>query len=237
MGSPTQRREKYLVYIVERHPIAARHLEMVLNANRALEVVLSDVDLRANATLSRNISVLVIDGSALPFPLAAFLRTARTVFADAPTLVIGNRLSDDDLCRLLFHGVKGYVAYDKVEQEVCAAVEAVVAGRVWAPRRVLERYVMLTSAAVNEKRGGHNALSPRENEVMGLLQRRLSNKEIGGALGISERTVRFHLQNIFAKLGVHDRYSVVELARGADSTESDDETPTRKTALSPMSSP
>lgn len=236
MGSPPQRREKCLVYVVERHPIAARHLAMILSANRALEVVLSDVDLRANPTLSRRISVLVIDGGALPFPLAAFLRTARTVFADAPTLVIGNRLSDEDLCRLLFHGVKGCITYDKVEQELSAAVEALVTGRVWAPRRVLERYVMLSSATANDKRGEHDAFSPRESEVMGLLQRRLSNKEIGGALGISERTVRFHLQNIFAKLGVHDRYSIVELAQGADRTESHEEAPVRKTAVSRMSS-
>jgi DNA-binding CsgD family transcriptional regulator len=71
-------------------------------------------------------------------------------------------------------------------------------------------------------------LSPREKEVAALLERRLCNKEIGSALGICERTVRFHLGNIFKKLGVSDRYSLIDLLRtsgvgGAQSVETTDQ--------------
>jgi DNA-binding NarL/FixJ family response regulator len=52
--------------------------------------------------------------------------------------------------------------------------------------------------------------------VLDLLQRRLSNKEISAALEITERTVRFHLVNIFAKMGVHDRHSAVDLVRSSN---------------------
>jgi DNA-binding NarL/FixJ family response regulator len=55
--------------------------------------------------------------------------------------------------------------------------------------------------------------TPRVELVLGLLERRLGNKEIASALSISERTVRFHLANIFRKLGVHNRYSVAEVTR------------------------
>ncbi len=72
---------------------------------------------------------------------------------------------------------------------------------------------MLSSGLSRRERSGQGAFSSRENEIVGLLQRRLCDKEISSALGISERTVRFHLQNLFQKLGVHDRYSVVEWAR------------------------
>jgi DNA-binding NarL/FixJ family response regulator len=78
---------------------------------------------------------------------------------------------------------------------------------------------MLSSGLGKQKRREHSALSPRESEIVGLLQRRLSDKEIGCALGISERTVRFHLHNIFEKLGVHDRYGVVDFARTAGPSE------------------
>jgi DNA-binding NarL/FixJ family response regulator len=51
-------------------------------------------------------------------------------------------------------------------------------------------------------------LTKRERTIVGLLKRRLGNKEIAAALKISEGTVKFHLSNVFRKLGVRDRRSV-----------------------------
>jgi DNA-binding NarL/FixJ family response regulator len=215
VGSPAKPRERSVVYVVEPHPLAACHLALALKRNPALEVILSDINLPTDAALSNKRSILIIDADALPFPLAPFLHTLRIPLGDAQILVIGNRVPDEKLCRLLFHGVRGFVAYDKVEQEICAAVDALLGGHMWHAPQVLERYAMLSSALAKQDGGKHAALSPRESEVVGLLQRRLSNKEIGCALGISERTVRYHLHNVFEKLGVHDRWSVVEWGRAA----------------------
>jgi DNA-binding NarL/FixJ family response regulator len=55
------------------------------------------------------------------------------------------------------------------------------------------------------------ALSPREWTVMDLVGRRYSNKDAAVALGITERTVRFHLANVFQKLQVHDRAGAVRV--------------------------
>lgn len=57
------------------------------------------------------------------------------------------------------------------------------------------------------------ALSPRQERTLQLLLKKMSNKEIGCALGISERTVKFHLANIYRKCGIHDRHVVTELVR------------------------
>ena len=57
-------------------------------------------------------------------------------------------------------------------------------------------------------------LSPREIEILHLLARGLSNKEIGAQLGVVEGTVKIHITNIFSKLGVSDRAAaVVEYTR------------------------
>jgi DNA-binding NarL/FixJ family response regulator len=162
--------------------------------------------------------------------LVPYLRTVRIAFGEAQILVIGKRVPDEELCLLLLHGVRGFVDYDKVEREICAAVDSLFTGHMWYPMQVLERFASLSRAAPAERRGRHGGLSPRETEVIGLLQRRLSNKEIGSALGISERTVRFHLHSIFEKLGVQDRYSVLELARGRGGALSQEEVPVWKTA-------
>ena len=59
--------------------------------------------------------------------------------------------------------------------------------------------------------------TPREADVVAMVSAGLSNKELGNKLGISERTVKFHVANIFAKLGAHDRQSAAELARSLPS--------------------
>jgi DNA-binding NarL/FixJ family response regulator len=55
-------------------------------------------------------------------------------------------------------------------------------------------------------------LSPREQEVLGCVVRRLSNKEIGQQLNVSERTVKFHVSSLFAKFKVRDRLSLMRQA-------------------------
>jgi DNA-binding NarL/FixJ family response regulator len=215
MTKPPRPSQKHRVYVVESHALAARYLTTVLSQDPALEVILSGPDLPADAPLSSGSSVLIVDADALPLPVVPYLRTVRTIFGDVRVLVIGKGASDDELCRLLFQGVSGFVSYDRIETEVHRALGAVLSGGVWAPPAVLQRYVKLSSAFASRDRSKGGALTPREEEVVGLLLRRLCNKEIASALRISERTVRFHLENIFDKIGVRDRHSVIDVASGA----------------------
>jgi len=215
MSSASELSRKRLVHIVEPHPVAAGYLAATLKRNPAFEVVLSGVNLPRDAALSEKSSVLIVDGDALPFPLVPYLRTVRALYTDAQILAIGKRLPDDQLCRILFHGVRGFVTYDQVDEQICSAVDALFSGHTWVPPRVLDRYLILSSSVHRHERFECGAPSPRESEIIGLLQRRLCDKEISSALGVSEYTVRFHLQNIFNKLGVHDRYSVIEWGRTA----------------------
>jgi DNA-binding NarL/FixJ family response regulator len=213
MGSRTDLRQKPVVYVVEPHPVAASHLAMALKGNANLRVILSDVDLASQPVLSQRPSALIVDANELPLPLALYLRSVRKVFGDTKILAIGKRVSEDDVCRVLARGVSGYVTYDRVDSEIRNAVETVLTGGIWAAPPVLQRYVTVSSAPGGHNPSEHGGLSRREKEVAGLLVRKLCNKEIGWVLGIAERTVRFHLHSIFDKLGVHDRYSVIELAR------------------------
>jgi len=204
--------QKKLVYILESHPIAMSHLATLLR-NLAFEIVPTSTSDIGKSAFPATPSVLVIDADALPFPLLPYLVTIRASSKDVKTLVIGRRISDDEICDLLFQGASGYIVYEKIDDEICRAVDAILRGHVWAQSCVLERFVLLSVSPRLSNPYGRGMLTPREDEVVGLLQQRLTSKEISCALGVSERTVRFHLHNIFDKLGVHDRYSVIDLAR------------------------
>jgi LuxR family transcriptional regulator of csgAB operon len=145
--------------------------------------------------------------------LGVCLRSFRLRFPEGKALVVGRTLAPDELCRLLFLGVHGFVAYEDVEADLCRAVRSLAEGHLWVAREVLERFASYASGVAQLNRRRLRAFTAREALILGLVERGMCDKEIAAVLGVSQRTVRFHLQNIFAKLGVHGRQGVAELAR------------------------
>ncbi|MCS7336853.1 MAG: response regulator transcription factor [Verrucomicrobiae bacterium] len=124
----------------------------------------------------------------------------RKEFPDAKVIVLTTYDTDEDIYRACQAGVKSYLLKDTPKEEILAAIRAVHAGQPIMPNRVADR---LAQRMLRED------LSPRELDVLHALVKGRSNKEIAAALGISEPTVKTHLQNLFAKLGVQDRVGAV----------------------------
>jgi DNA-binding NarL/FixJ family response regulator len=122
-------------------------------------------------------------------------------------------MGDEELLRLVLQGVRGFISYNTARSELPRAIRVVAEGHLWINRAILDKlpdYRQSLSVGRNDSRP---RLTPREGAFVDMLQQRLSNKEIASKLAISERTVKFHLKNLFTKLGVHDRYSAADLAR------------------------
>jgi DNA-binding NarL/FixJ family response regulator len=121
-------------------------------------------------------------------------------------------LSDEEgaarLPRSLPLGGWGVVPSDASPEELGAAVAAVAQGLVVLPRAVADG--ALTEAPAAEELS--EPPTAREGEVLGLLARGLSNKQIARELGISEHTVKFHVSALLGKLGATSRTEAVTLA-------------------------
>ncbi len=201
------------VCVVEHHPLAAHYLERILRRDPALEI-LSRVlllDTAADAP-RRGLHVFILDLGALPSALNKLLRFIHVRFRRAKVILLGEPQSDDELCRLLFLGIQGFLPYNQVEANLVAAVRAVAEGGFWLPASVLEQYENTSSRLVRRK-SDLDVLSFRERRVVELVKRRLTNAEIASILNISENTVTTHLVRIFGKLGVRDRQSMLDAAR------------------------
>ncbi|MCI0658227.1 MAG: response regulator transcription factor [Acidobacteria bacterium] len=214
MPGPVENQGTLSVCVVEYHPLAARHLELLLQRDPELELIPRDRLLEHPLTRPATIAAFVVDQGSLPMPLNRFLRFLGVRFPKARALVLDDALSDDDLCRLLFLGIHGFLAYEEVEANLVPAVRAVADGHYWVPQRVLEQYMQFSARlpAPREDRG--EPFTWRERRIIELVKRRLSNKEISAILSVSEGTVKFHLSNIFAKLGVRDRHHMIEVTSG-----------------------
>jgi DNA-binding NarL/FixJ family response regulator len=120
----------------------------------------------------------------------------RREFSDAKVIVLTTYDGDEDIYRSLQAGAQGYLLKDMFFDELESAIRAVHAGGRKIPGVVAERLA---------GRMGGSDLTGRELEVLELIVRGRSNKEIGSALGISEATVKSHINSILGKLGVTDR--------------------------------
>jgi two-component system NarL family response regulator len=120
----------------------------------------------------------------------------RKEFPDARIIVLTTFDTDEDIYRAIQSGAKSYLLKDTPDDELSATIRAVYAGRQTLPEKVAERL------ALRQQRAD---LSHREMEVLQLLTKGRSNKEIGSALFISEDTVKAHLKTLFTKLKVQDR--------------------------------
>lgn len=200
------------IWLVEPHPLAARHLKALLLAGRKFRLlsqneVLGDVGLDGGNTVP---CVVVIDGGVLGGALDGYISSLRNRMQRGRILIIGPAMESADLCRLVMLGIRGFVPYDDVSMSLGPAIVTISRGRLWIPTQVLECFPnYVTSQAVRKKTS--TAFTPREKLILNSLGNKLSNKEIALELNISERTVKFHLENIFSKLEVHDRHSVTKL--------------------------
>jgi DNA-binding NarL/FixJ family response regulator len=111
-------------------------------------------------------------------------------------------------------GVLGYVLRDASAIDVVAAIRAVAIGEAVCPprfARVLFDCVASQSAELpNSRARAQLGLTRREQQLIPLIGRGLTNKEIAGELSLSEQTVKNHIHRILRKVGVDDRLSVFE---------------------------
>jgi DNA-binding NarL/FixJ family response regulator len=111
-------------------------------------------------------------------------------------IVLTSFETDEDIYRAVQAGAQGYLLKDAPQSDMLHAIWAVHAGRRYFPRHIAERLA---------ERMMRTELTAREVEVLHMLARGLTNKQIGNALSISANTVRNHVNSIIEKLEVSDR--------------------------------
>ncbi len=132
-------------------------------------------------------------------------------------VLIGMNSDEQLFVHVVREGVLGYVLGDASTSEVVNAVRAVAAGEAAAPPQLcaaLFRYVARQQANVPSFHVKLNlGLSGREQQLVLLIARGMTNKQIALELQLAEQTVRNHVHRILRKAGANDRLEVVELCR------------------------
>lgn len=200
---------KIRVAIVDDHTMLREGLRKILSMEDDLEVV-ADVDKAEQAApmaAESRPDVLLLD---IRMPGTGGLEVIGAIHeANPDTKILMLTASDDrrDHVAALSQGARGIIMKDSAADTLVTAIRAVHEGQAWVDREITG--TLLEELAHRGHPGEGHPSSPqltvRESEIVDLVIAGCRNREISERLQISEKTVKAHLSNIFAKLGVRDR--------------------------------
>jgi DNA-binding NarL/FixJ family response regulator len=204
------------VLLVDDHALVRAGLAALLEGAGGIQVVGEAADGEQALELLENAAphVVLMD---LSMPGMDGVTATRRIVAERPDtqVLVLTSFSDRDRVRdALSAGAIGYLLKDSPPNDVVNGVRAAALhGSPLDPR--IARTLLTDTAPIPVA----TALSPRELEVLRLVAKGQANKQIGRSLGISERTVKVHLGNVFRRIGVQDRTSAALWARENLATE------------------
>jgi DNA-binding NarL/FixJ family response regulator len=195
--------------VADDHPVVRDGLRGMLAGQPDLEVVGEAADgAEAVALVPRLRPDVVLMDLRMPgMDGVEAIRRLRTSRPDVRVMVLTTFDTDTDVVRAIEAGATGYLLKDTPREELVRAIRAAARGEaVLAPAVATKLLGQMRAPAPA------GALSARELEVLELIARGATNREVGAKLFISEATVKTHLLHVFDKLGVSDRTAAVATA-------------------------
>lgn len=193
------------ILIADDHELFREGLRVVLDLRPDFEVVAEAANVAetigAHALHQPDVTLVDLqmpDGTGIDA-----LITIRKAQPDARVLMLTTYDGDEDIHRAMAAGASGYLLKSIPGKQLESAIRAVIEGRQYLPPAVAERLA---------ERAAFQALTARELEVLALIARGLSNKDVARVLVASEFTVKAHVRNLLAKLGVDSRTEAAVLA-------------------------
>lgn len=196
------------VLMIDDHPVVRSGIRMLLE--RAPDIVIVGEADRGDAVFNLvsalSPDVLLLD---MEMPGKSGREVARDLqVAGSPVRVLALSAYDDEdyIMELLATGAAGYLCKEEAPETIVEAVRGVARGEEgWFSRRVTARM----ASAARKQQQPPVTLTEREEEVLKYLAEGWTNNRIAAQLNVTERTVRFHLTNLYDKIGVGSRAEAV----------------------------
>ncbi len=204
------------VIIVDDQPLVRSGIAFIISTEVGMSVVTEAVngELGLAAAKTWRPDIVLMD---IRMPVMDGITATRHLheMGGPPVLVLTTFDDDDVLWGSLQAGAAGFLLKDTPADDLIAAIHTVARGGAWLDPRVTPRVLNAVRDAKYVSRDdvrGFKDLSERERQVLTLIATGASNPEIAHLLHLSERTVKGHVSNIFAKLGARDRAAAIIVA-------------------------
>ena len=190
------------VIIVDDHNVIRQGLRLFLSLDREIEVVGEAADGAAGVELARALRPDVVLMDILMPVMDGVVATGliRTEMPDIEVVALTSVLEDATVVDAVRAGAISYLLKDTSGEELCRVIRAAATGTVQLSPTVAAFLVRALRAPESPE-----VLTARETEILRLIAAGKANKEIATALTIGEKTVKTHVSNVLAKLGVQSR--------------------------------
>lgn len=193
-----QHRPSIRILIVDDHPVVRAGLGSMLGTQPNLEIAgsASNGEEALSMLKTVEVDVVLLDLRMPGMSGIDTLRAMKEIPHAPPVIILTSYELDEDVYRAIQAGAQGYLLKDTSQREIVHAIETVRANKRYLPPHIGTRLA---------ERITRSNLTGRETEILSILAKGLTNKEIGIVLSISENTVRNHVNSIIEKLEVKDR--------------------------------
>jgi len=204
--------KKTRILIADDHGIVRKGLRLQLEQNSDFEVVGEATEGREAVRMAEEMlpDVVIMD-IAMP-NLNGIQATTQLVRKNPQIAVIILSMYSDEtyLMRTLAAGAKGYLLKESADVDLLRAVEVVAQGKPFFSPAIADTLLEGYMRQLQQRglQDSYDLLTDREKEVLEMLVAGRSNKEIGAALGIEERTVKAHVAKLMRKVGVQNRIAL-----------------------------
>ncbi|MFL5641255.1 MAG: response regulator [Chloroflexota bacterium] len=208
------------VLLVDDQELVRTGFRMILTDQPDIEVVGEAADGKQGIDAAQRLQpdVVVMD---IRMPVLDGIEATRRIVRDAAVpnarvLILTTFDADENVVEALRAGASGFLLTDVTPADLVVAIKTIAAGEaLLAPavtRRLLDRYADRLPPVNEERNAALRDLTEREVEVLKLVGRGLSNREIAESLFLAEPTVKTHISHVFDKLDLRDRAQAVVLA-------------------------
>ncbi len=205
------------ILVVDDHAVVRSGLKMLLEGKAEFQVIgeAADGDEAIQAVNALRPDVVLMDLN-MPQGKDGLTATAelKKLHPDVAVLILTMHDDDEYLFRGIHAGASGYILKSAPHEELLTAIRSVSAGNAYlyptATKRLMGEY--LEKLKHGDSTNTYETLSDREKEVLGLIAKGYSNKEIAEQLVISVKTVETHKSNVMEKLGLRTRPELVKYA-------------------------
>lgn len=193
------------VFVVEDHPVVRAGLRSMLESVQGIQVVGMVASGKEAVTAAAKLApdVILLDLRIPELDGIHTITALREVNGSYRIVVLTNYHSEEDVFSAFRAGARAYLLKTSSQEEILDTIRAVHAGEKCIPANVASRLAEKLSRP---------QISPREQEILGLVARGLTNREIGELLHISYKTARNHVISCLDKLGAKDRTELVTVA-------------------------